>query len=402
MIAAQKHQPRTPSVTHPVQELLAEGQSVWQDDINRKMLRDGDLRRQIDEAYVRGLTSNPSIFARAIAAGDAYEPDLKRYLLAGKGARAIVETLAVDDIRWAADLFRPLYDDSDGADGFVSIEVSPAAAHDPAATYADAVRLWTAVDRPNLMIKVPGTIASTPVIENLLTDGININITLLFSVNHYERVAHAYLGALERRLAAGRPVDRIASVASFFVSRVDALVDSFLDAQIAAADAPPERLRTLQGKAGIANAKLAYAQFQEIFAGPRWDTLRAAGARVQRPLWASTATKSPRYRDTVYIERLIGPDTITTMSRATLDAFIDHGIVRRTVDIGLDEARRVVQDLAAVGIDLEAVADHLEADGIAAFARAYDTLLASIEARRMDITSQAAIWAGFIQASHRW
>ena len=379
----EKHQSSAGLGAQPVLALLAEGQSVWKDDISRDMLERGFLQWQIDEVGIRGLTSNPTIFARAIAAGDAYDADMERLLIQGKDAGEIFEALAVDDVRTACDLFRPLYDVSRAGDGFVSIEVSPGAARDPEATWIEARRLWAAVNRPNLMIKVPGTAQSIAVIEDLLAARINVNVTLLFSVERYERVGLAYLVALERRRAAGQPIDRVASVASFFVSRVDALVDKLLDATIAETGDPTrqERLRALRGKAAIANAKLAYARFREVFAGPRWEALRAAGARVQRPLWASTSTKDPAYRDVRYVEELVGPDTVNTMPEVTLAAVLDHGVVRRTVDRRLDEAPRTVRELGEVGVDLNAVTDQLEQEGIAAFGRSFDALLAGVEAK---------------------
>ncbi|MCC6790219.1 MAG: transaldolase [Thermomicrobiales bacterium] len=375
---------RSEHETHAVAALLAAGQSVWQDDLNRAQLINGELRRAIDEVGVRGLTSNPTIFAKAISAGSAYDEQLAALLHAGKSPAAAFEAVAIDDVRAACDLFRPLYDAALGGDGYVSIEVSPAAARDPEATREETRRLWAAVGRPNVMIKIPGTAEATPVIEEMLAEGININITLLFSLASYERVALAYLAALEQRLAAGRPIDRVASVASFFVSRVDTLVDTLIDEKIGATGDLEEmtRLRGLRGRAAIANAKLAYARFQEILASARFAALRAAGARVQRPLWASTSAKNPAYRDVRYVEALIGPHTVNTMPRATLDAFLDHGAVARTVDREIAEARRVVRDLAEMGIDLEIVAQILEEEGIALFSRSYGDVLRVIAAGR--------------------
>jgi transaldolase len=375
---------RSEQETHAVAALQVAGQSVWQDDLNRDQLITGALRRAIDEDGVRGLTSNPTIFAKAISTGSPYDEQLAALLRAGTSPAVAFEAVAVDDVRAACDLFRPLYDATRGGDGFVSIEVSPAAARDPEATREETRRLWAAVARPNVMIKIPGTAEATPVIEEMLAEGININITLLFSLASYERVALAYLAALERRLAAGQPIDRVASVASFFVSRVDTLVDTLLDEKIGAtADlAENARLRALRGRAAIANAKLAYARFQEILASARFAALRTAGALVQRPLWASTSVKNPLYRDVRYVEALIGPHTVNTMPRATLEAFIDHGAVARTVDRDVAEARRVVHDLAEIGIDLEIVAQILEEEGIAIFTRSYDDLLRVIVAGR--------------------
>jgi transaldolase len=369
-----------------IKQLLDLGQSVWQDDISREMLRNGEIQRRIDEG-VRGLTSNPTIFEKAIAGGTAYDDQVARLLREGRDAAAIFEALSVADIQQACDLFRPIYDASDGHDGFVSIEVTPGAARDADRTRREAKRLWDEVGRPNLLVKIPGTAEGAPVIEEMLTAGININITLLFSIAAYERVAHAYVNALKARRAAGKPVARIASVASFFVSRVDTLVDKLLDQKIAGAssDADKAKLQSLKGKAAIANAKLAYLRFQEIFSGDDWEALAAAGAAVQRPLWASTSVKNPAYPDVLYVDNLIGPETINTMPRPTIEAFLDHGVVARTVDRDLDAARQTMTDLAAAGIDITAVTDQLEEEGIAAFAKSYDSLLAGVESKRAQI-----------------
>jgi transaldolase len=369
-----------------IKQLLDLGQSVWQDDISREMLRNGEIQRRIDEG-VRGLTSNPTIFEKAIAGGTAYDDQVARLLREGRDAAAIFEALSVADIQQACDLFRPIYDASDGHDGFVSIEVTPGAARDADRTRREAKRLWDEVGRPNLLVKIPGTAEGAPVIEEMLTAGININITLLFSIAAYERVAHAYVKSLKARRAAGKPVARIASVASFFVSRVDTLVDKLLDQKIAGAssDADKAKLQSLKGKAAIANAKLAYLRFQEIFSGDDWEALAAAGAAVQRPLWASTSVKNPAYPDVLYVDNLIGPETINTMPRPTIEAFLDHGVVARTVDRDLDAARQTMADLAAAGIDITAVTDQLEEEGIAAFAKSYDSLLTGVESKRAQI-----------------
>ena len=293
-----------------IKQLFREkGQSAWQDDISRDMLNEGSIRTAIEETGIRGLTSNPTIFEKAIAAGSAYDEEIGGLLERDLDAHAIFETVAVRDIQGATDLFRPIYESSEGGDGFVSIEVSPLAARDPAVTTADARRLWSAVDRPNLMVKIPGTVEAVPIIQQMLTEGININITLLFSVAAYERVASAYISALAARQAAGQPIDRIASVASFFVSRVDTLVDKLLDEKIAATGDATQKgwLQSLKGKAAIANAKIAYQSFERLFSGAEWDSLAAAGADVQRPLWASTSVKNPAFPDTMYVDELIGP-----------------------------------------------------------------------------------------------
>jgi transaldolase len=369
-----------------------EGQSAWQDDISRDMLNQGSIRTAIEEIGIRGLTSNPTIFEKAIAAGTAYDEEIAGLLERDLDAHAIFETVAVRDIQNAADLFRPLYESSEGGDGFVSIEVSPLAARDPAVTTADARRLWSAVDRPNLMVKIPGTHEAVPVIEQMLTEGININITLLFSVAAYERVARAYIAALTARQAAGQPIDRVASVASFFVSRVDTLVDKLLDEKIAATSDATQKgwLESLKGKAAIANAKIAYESFQRLFSGAEWDALAAAGADVQRPLWASTSVKNPAFPDTMYVDELIGPRTVNTMPRATTAAFLDHGTVERTVDKDLSGAYKTIEDLATAGIDIDAVTAQLEDEGIATFSKSYDSLLAGVASKRSQLAGAPA------------
>jgi len=374
------------------QLFLNEGQSAWQDDISRDMLNQGSIRTAIEEIGIRGLTSNPTIFEKAIAAGTAYDEEISGLLERDLDAHAIFETVAVRDIQNAADLFRPLYDSSEGGDGFVSIEVSPLAARDPAVTTADARRLWSAVDRPNLMVKIPGTHEAVPVIEQMLTEGININITLLFSVAAYERVARAYIAALAARRAAGQPIDRIASVASFFVSRVDTLVDKLLDEKIAATSDATQKgwLESLKGKAAIANAKIAYQSFERLFSGAEWDSLAAAGADVQRPLWASTSVKNPAFPDTMYVDQLIGPKTVNTMPRPTMNAFLDHGTVERTVDKDLSGAYKTMEDLAAAGIDIDAVTAQLEDEGIATFTKSYDSLLEGVASKRSQLAGAPA------------
>jgi transaldolase len=380
----------TVAAQNRISALVTEGQSVWQDDLNRDQLTSGELQRSIDDIGIRGLTSNPTIFARAITSGTAYDEQIASLLHEGREPVAVIEAIAVQDVRDACDRFRPLYDATDGGDGFVSIEVSPGAASDPHATRAEVEWLWAEIDRPNVMIKIPGTAEATPVIEEMLAAGININITLLFSLASYERVALAYVSALEQRLARGNPIDRIASVASFFVSRVDTLVDSLLDERIATTedDTTREWLASLKGKAAIANAKLAYARFQEIFLGPRFAPLQAVGADVQRPLWASTSVKNPAYRDVRYVEELIGPHTVNTMPQTTIAAFLGHGVVSRTADQGIHEMRLVIHELAAAGIDLEAVAQQLEAEGIALFSASYEGMLRALDAKRAALSAR--------------
>ena len=371
---------------------MQEGQSAWQDDISRDMLNQGAIARAIKETGIRGLTSNPTIFEKAIAAGNAYDTSVAELVAQGVEDLDIFESVAVADIQAACDLFRDLYDSSNGGDGYVSIEVSPLGARDAERTEADARRLWKSVNRPNLMVKIPGTLEGSPVIQQMLDEGININVTLLFSVEAYERVARAYIAALKARHARGESVDRIASVASFFVSRVDALVDKQLDALIADAtnDAKKAELEALKGKAAIANAKLAYKSFQDIFSGSDWDTLVAADAKVQRPLWASTSVKNPAYPDTLYVDELIGPDTVNTMPRPTIEAFLDHGTVNRTIDTGVEEAAETMAALETAGIDFQAVTDQLEEEGIASFVKSFESLLAGVASKRAQLAATPA------------
>jgi len=376
---------------NPLHALLDQGQSLWLDHITRDLVRGGELQRLIDEDGLRGQTSNPTIFQEAIAAGTAYDDQIAELARAGHDARAIFEALAVTDIQDACDLFRPLYERTNGADGFVSIEVSPHLAHDNQGTIAEARRLWQAVARPNLLVKTPGTAAGAPVVEQLLREGINVNITLLFALRNHEQVMWRYISALEERAMAGQPIDQIASVASFFVSRVDTLVDKQIEARLAQTrDAEQQtQLRRLLGTVAIANAKLAYERFQTIFGGERFQRLQARGARVQRVLWASTSTKNPAYRDVRYVEELIGSDTIVTAPLKTIQAFKDHGQVRRTVDMNLEDARATLAALQSFGIDYDAVTQQLEDEGVAAFAKSYDELLAGVERKRAQLARGA-------------
>jgi transaldolase len=380
-------------MAHPrIEALLNEGQSVWLDDISRQMLQSGQLQRQIEQEGIRGVTSNPTIFEKAIAAGTAYDDRIAALIRQGANAGDIFEAVAVEDIANACDLFRPLYDATNGGDGFVSIEVAPQFARDTEGTLREVRRLWGSVDRPNLLVKIPGTAEGAPAIRTALAEGININITLLFSIFNYERVARAYVEALEERLNRGRSVDRIASVASFFVSRVDTLVDTTLDAKIADTDdaGTKQRLTGLKGKVAVANAKLAYAKFQDIFGGQDFARLREAGAKVQRPLCASTGTKNPAYSDVLYVETLIGPDTVNTMPGKTIEAFLDHGEVRRTVDEGVDESHEIMVTLAAHGIELDDLTAQLEEEGIASFQKSFDALLAGVEGKRAALAETVA------------
>ena len=354
-------------------ELAAAGQSVWLDYIDRRILQDGSLARMIRDDGLRGMTSNPTIFEKALAEGSAYDAQVAT-APAGLSAWELFELIEADDVRTACDAFAPTYAESNGADGFVSIEVSPAVANDAGATVAEARRLWAAVGRPNVMVKVPGTVEGARAVRQLIAEGINVNVTLLFAIAAHDRVIEAYLAGLEERAGAGLPIDRVASVASFFVSRVDTEVDRWLDRL-----APGGEAAALRGQAAVANARLAYRLFTQRFAGPRWERLEARGARVQRPLWASTSTKNPAYRDVLYVESLIGPHTVNTMPPATVEAFRDHGVVARTVDREWDDAERVVARLAALGIGMDAVTDQLLVEGLASFQKSFDGLIAGLE-----------------------
>jgi transaldolase len=370
-----------PSSSHPLDELHAAGQSVWLDYIDRAMLRNGDLERRIRDDALMGMTSNPTIFEKALAEGHAYDEQIEQ-AASGRTAWELFELLETDDVRAACDIFAGVYQRTRAVDGYVSIEVSPGVARDASATIAEARRLWATVDRPNVIVKVPGTNEGLPAIRALIAEGINVNVTLLFAVEAYNRVVEAYLAGLEDRARAGGDLSTVASVASFFVSRVDTEVDRRLDALAAAAPGDEKAaILMLRGRAAVANARLAYARFQERFAGERWEALAAQGARVQRPLWASTGTKNPAYRDVLYVEELIGPHTVNTMPPATIEAFRDHGITRRTVDQHLDAARTLFSELAARGIAMENVTDKLLGEGLASFQKSFDTLIAGLEAK---------------------
>lgn len=370
---------------NPLLELQKYGQSIWYDNIERRLLTGGGLARMIAEDGVLGLTSNPTIFEKAISGSRDYDEAIAALAAQGRSVEHIYEALAIEDIRQAADLLRPIYERTNGVDGYVSLEVSPHLAYNTENTVAEARRLFAAVNRPNLMIKVPGTPEGIPAIEELIGSGINVNVTLLFAISAYEAAAWAYIRGLERLAAAGGDVSRVASVASFFVSRIDTAADKRLQTRIAATDDPAQQvaLRGLLGKAAIANSKLAYQRFRQIFADPRFQALAARGARVQRLLWASTSTKNPAYRDTLYVEELIGPDTVNTVPQVTLDAFRDHGVVRgATVTEGLDEAQATLAQLEALGISLAEITAEVLEQGVQAFATSYDQLMTVIAAKR--------------------
>ena len=358
-------------------ELTDLGQAVWLDYIRRSFIESGELQKLIDQG-LRGITSNPTIFKQAIAGSTDYDEALHRLVDAGRSRDEIYDALVMEDIRRAADLLRPVYEATEGADGFISLEVSPTLAQDTKATITEARRLYGALDRPNVMIKVPATPEGIPAIETLIGEGININVTLMFSLGQYDAVSEAYMRGLERLAEAGIELSKPSSVASFFVSRVDSAVDRALE-EIGE--------EALQGQIAVANAKLAYARFREKFAGPRWDNLAEEGARPQRVLWASTSTKNPRYPDTLYVDNLIGPDTVNTLPPETLRTFLDHGTVARTVDSDLSEAQRQVDRLSELGIDLDAVTDRLLEEGVASFANSFATLIESIAEKRDQILS---------------
>jgi len=369
-----------------LQQLRDAGQSPWLDNISRALLRDGTFQALLDQGIV-GMTSNPSIFQKAIGGSDAYDDELRRLVRAGTSAADIYDDLVLDDIRAAAALLRPTYERTGGGDGYVSIEVAPALADDTAATLREARRLFSYLNLPNVMIKIPGTPAGIPAIQQAIADGINVNVTLLFAVATYRAVAEAYIGGLEERAAAGWSLTSIASVASFFVSRIDTAVDTQLDRAIdATADEGVRReLADMKGTVAIANATLAYAAYAEIFSGPRWEALAGREARTQRPLWASTSMKTPGVRDVQYVEELVGPDTVDTMPDATIAAFLDHGVVRRTLDADIAGARATLDRLARAGIHLDEITERLQRDGVAQFAAAFDDLNKTIAAKRAEM-----------------
>ncbi|HEY5176928.1 MAG TPA: bifunctional transaldolase/phosoglucose isomerase [Terriglobales bacterium] len=373
--------------TNPLRQLHDLGQSVWLDQLSRSLLTTGGLKRLIEEDGLRGVTSNPTIFQKAISGSQDYAEQLEKLARSGSNISHIYEEIVLQDISNAADVLRGVYEANDGADGFISLEVSPLLANDTKATIEEAKKLFARLSRPNVMIKVPGTPAGLPAVEELLFSGLNINITLIFAVEVYEHVAEAYIKALERRVAAGLPVDRIASVASFFVSRIDSMVDKQLGqlAEKATDDEQKQRINALMGKAAIANAKVAYESFKRIFGSDRFAKLKEKGARVQRPLWASTSTKNPAYPDTMYLDTLIGADTVNTVPPATLEAFRDHGAAKPTLDTGIEEAHQVFDELKAVGIDMTAVTTKLTEEGVASFSESFDELFEVIEARRVEV-----------------
>ena len=375
---------------NPLKELLNYGQSMWLDYIRRDLFTTGKLKQMIADDGLRGMTSNPAIFEKAIADSSLYDDFLKT--LASRkdlDTTGRYEQIAIRDIQDAADALRPVYDESRFRDGYVSLEVSPYLARKTPETIDEARRLWKAVQRENVMIKVPGTAEGLPAIRTLIGEGININVTLLFAQDVYEKVADAYIAGLEDLAARGGNLKKLASVASFFISRIDSLIDSLLNDKLkATTDANQQALlKCVLGKVAIANGKLTYQAYQRIFSGPRWQALAAKGAQTQRVLWTSTSTKNPAYRDVLYIEELIGPDTVNTMPPATIDAFRDHGLLRNSLTEDVAGAKKVMDDLARTGISMKQVTDKLTDDGVKLFADAFDKLLAAVAARTQTKTT---------------
>jgi transaldolase len=358
-----------------LRELTRLGQSVWLDYISRSLITSGELQSLIGEG-LRGITSNPTIFEKAITGSRDYDDDIRRLSAEGKSVMEIYEALAVDDIKRAADLLRPVYEETKGADGYVSLEANPKLAYDTEGTIAEVRRLWKRLDRPNVMIKVPATAAGVPAIERLTTEGINVNITLIFSREHYDAVALAYMGGLEKLAAAGGPVEKVASVASFFVSRIDTAVDRELEAK---------GVRDLRGRIAVDCSRVVYSRSRECFSSPRWKRLAERGSRVQRLLWGSTGTKNPEYSDVLYVDQLIGPDTVNTLPPATLEAFRDHGRLAVTVTEGLADARDRLARLEALGIGIDRITSQLQEEGVGAFARSFDAILKSIAGKQKQL-----------------
>jgi transaldolase / glucose-6-phosphate isomerase len=371
-------------MSNPLVEIMKLGQSIWYDNIRRAMLVSGDLKKKIDEDDLRGVTSNPTIFEKAITGSTDYDEQMRSLVSGGKSVSEIYEELVIDDIASAADILKPVYDRTDGLDGYISLEVNPKLAYETRGTIEEADRLFRRLGRKNVMIKIPAAQEGLPAIEEAIYRGININVTMIFSIENYEQVAEAFIRGLERRDAEGKPVDHIASVASFFVSRVDTAIDSDLEYRARHSSGPEEKacLEGLRGRAAIANAKLAYERFKQIFHGERFAALKAKGAQVQRCLWASTGTKNPNYSHTLYVDNLIGPETVNTVPPATYTAIRDQGRVALTLEEGLEECRALIAQLAEIGIDLKEVTEKLQRDGLAAFVNSFDTLVESIESKR--------------------
>jgi len=378
------------TMTNPLLQLKSLRQSVWYDNIDRSQLVSGQFKRLLDEDGICGVTANPTIFEKSISSGHAYDEQINQLIREGKSTNEIYEALIIQDIRTVADILRPIYDSANRQDGLVSLEVSPDLAHDTEGTLSEVRRFWKMVDRPNLMIKIPGTPEGIPAVLQALTEGINVNITLIFSISTYQQVAEAFISALEARRTAGEDISHMASVASFFVSRVDTLVDKLLEDKVKATSNTSEQqhLKSLEGKAAIANARLVYQDFKKIFNTPRFAALKQAGAYVQRPLWASTSTKNPAYRDVLYAEELIGPDTVDTMPLETIENFRDHGRVRLSIEDNLEEAHQVFDALEKIGIHYDQVTQQLQDEGVQKFADSFHALFEGIAEKRKAIETQ--------------
>jgi transaldolase len=370
-----------------IEKLNQIGQSLWYDNIERKLLDDGTLEKMVQGGEIRGITSNPSIFNKAITKSNSYDEQIKQLTQKGLSKQQIFETLSVGDIQQAADLFAPLYEQTSGGDGYVSLEVSPYLANQTQETIAEAKKLWKLVDRPNLMVKIPGTLEGLPAITECIAAGLNINVTLIFGLKRYQQVIDAYLAGLEKRSTAGLALDRVASVASFFISRIDSKVDKMLELDLEGKSADhKEKVESLVGKAGLASGKLAYQIFLDNFdrQGARFKKLQDLGARPQRALWASTSTKNPAYPDTMYVDELVAPLTVNTVPPHTLEAFFDHGKADLSIEVGLADYQQAYGDLAGVGVDIEEVTKELELEGVKAFADAYTSLLESLQERMVE------------------
>ena len=374
-------------MTNPLLQLKEYGQSVWYDNIDRAQLISGQFKKLLDEDGVVGVTANPTIFQKSISHGDAYDEQITQLIKEGKSTNEIYEALIITDVQTVADILRPIYDRTNRQDGFVSLEVSPDLAHNTEGTISEVRRFWKLVDRPNLLVKIPATPEGLPAIQQALTEGININITLIFAIDFYRKVTDAYLSALENRNAEGKDISHIASVASFFVSRVDTLVDKVLEDKIKATSdsAEQQKLKSLEGKAAIANARLVYQDFKGIFNTPRFETLKHSGAHVQRPLWASTSTKNPAYRDVLYAEELIGPNTVDTMPLETIEKFRDHGRVRLSIEDNIPQAKAELAALEEVGIHYDQVTQQLLDEGVQKFADSFHELFKGIESKKQTI-----------------
>ena len=367
--------------SNPLKELGTFGQSLWLDYIRRDLITSGGLRRLIEDDGLRGMTSNPSIFEKAIAEGHLYDEDIRALALKGQSTAVIYETLSQRDVESATDEFRPLYDRTDGQDGYVSLEVNPHLAHDTQGTMKEARRLWAALNRPNVLIKVPATVEGLSAIGQLISEGISVNVTLLFGLPRYRQIAEAYISGLEARAVQGKPLKHVASVASFFVSRIDALVDPLLEKRIAQGGSKSELAKRAGGQVAIASAKMAYQIYKEIFGGDRFKKLAAQGAHVQRLLWASTSTKNPDYSDVKYVEALIGPDTVNTAPLETLDAYRDHGEPKARLEQDAKEARRVLEQLPELGISIDQITRQLEDEGVDKFIKPFDKLMETLAQR---------------------